>query len=80
MCPMRGAKRMERYAGTVYLRDLPASDVGDGGDRFRRHAKTFEVVVSRDVVRDQPKDRRKRDRLAESLGVGELSDGLDLAS
>ena len=71
---------MERYARTRYLRGLPISGVGDGGDYFRRHAKALEVVVSGDVVCDQPEDRRECDRFAESLGAGKLSDSLDLAS
>jgi hypothetical protein len=62
---------MARYAGSNDLRRLSLSRIGDGRDGFRGHAKTFEIVVSGHVVRDQPEGRRKCDWLAESpLGLG----------
>lgn len=71
---------MGRYPGPRDLWYLPPSGIGDGRNDFRGDAKTSEVVVSGDVVRDEPEVRRKCDWHAESPGAGQLSHGMDLAS
>ena len=49
---------------------VPATDLGDGGHDFPRHAEAAGDVVSCDVVCDEPEKRSKRAGIAACVGDG----------
>ena len=55
-------------------------DLGAGGNDFSGYAHGFEVVVSRHVVGDHPKERGQCLGPATRVGPETVSDGLDLAA
>jgi transposase-like protein len=62
------------------VRVLWTADVGHSGNHFPRYAYAPDDVVPRDVVGDQPTDRRQRHRSATGAGIGQLRNGVDLAA
>src|SRR5712692_11252083 len=64
----------------VPVLQLSASDLGDGGHDFPRHAQAFGDVVSGNVVCDEPEERSQRAGVAACARAGWLRDGLDLVA
>src|ERR1039458_10411965 len=59
---------------------LRLSDIGHGGDSLPGHAPAIDHVVSRHVVRDQPKERRQCAGDAAGVGTEKLPDRRGLAA
>lgn len=53
-----------------------AQDLSDRGDDIRRNKKAVGVMVSGDMVDNEPKERSKRFRIAAYSGVGKLQNSL----
>ena len=66
--------------GAAGMRQLRTSDIGNGGNHFPRHTQAPGLVVSHDVVGDQPEERRQRSGSPTSAGIGKLQDGLDVVA
>ena len=66
--------------GALAMCQLRASDLGDGGDDFSRHANPADCLVSCHVVGDQSEKWSQCLGVTASLGLGELPDGLGLAA
>ena len=70
-------------AGTVGAHAVPrvwSSDIGDGRDDFPRHAQTAGGLVPGHVLVGEPEERGQRPGVAESVGVGQLQNGVDVAA
>ncbi len=70
-------------AGTVGAYAVPgvwSSDIGDGGDDFPRHTQTAGGLVPGHVLVGEPEERGQCPGVAESVGVGQLQDGMDVAA
>ena len=66
--------------GPAPMFGMPAANVADRGDNFRRHAEAVAKLVSGDVACDKPEVRGKCVGLAARPRIGQLSDSLDLAA
>ncbi len=71
---------MAYEARVVFVRQLSASDVGDGGNDLSRQSLAFGNLVSGDLVHHQPKEWSERVGVETYLGHRWLSDSLDLVA
>lgn len=78
--PVWGEEGMAWVSRTGDLWRVPLSGDCDVGNHIGGHAQAVASVVSRDVARDQPEVRGKRNRTAARSWVGGVSHGVDLAS
>ena len=63
----------------ITVSELSWADIPDGWYRVPGYTQAVADVVSRDVVRNRPEERRQRPGLAAGAGTGKLRDSLDLA-
>ena len=80
LCAMRPSESLARAYRVVPVRRMWTADLRDRRDHFSGHAHAIDDVVSRDVVGDQPEDRRERAAIAAGAGPRELRDRLDVAA
>ena len=59
-----GGRGVVNVSGPISMPQLSARNITDGRHNIRRHPEAASHVVSRHVVRDEPKERRQRLRLA----------------
>ena len=71
---------MANRGGSLAVPEMPQQNVSYRRDGFRKHPQTIGTVVSGHVVGDEPEERCQRARAAESLGTGQLRDGVDLVA
>ena len=74
-----GGRGVVNVSGPISVPQLSARNVTDGRHDIRRHPEAASHVVSRHVVRDEPKERRQRLRLAAGARIGKLRNSLDVA-
>ena len=77
---LRRRKGLAATFGAPGMRELRVSNVGHGGDDLPGHAQATGVVVSHDVVGDQPEERSQRLGSAARPWAGKLQDRLDVAA
>ena len=77
---MLGEESFDGAKSAVAVRRLWSGDVRDSRHCISRHQAAVDDMVSGDVASHLPKKRGKRDGAAASTRIGQLQDGLDLAT
>ena len=65
---------------TLAVRELRTPTLRHGRDGLSGYAHSVDSLVPYDVVDDQPEKRDQCLGVAESVGTGQLSNGLDVSS
>jgi len=79
MLSMQKQPGLEDGTSAISVYTMRPRDLYHRTDALSRYSQTPATLVSGDVVRDEPKAWSYRRRTGPSLGIGQLSDGVDVA-